>query len=521
MTSSRKIVRAFLASPGDLVQERKIAKRVVDEFNNSWADQLGCQVELVGWERTVTSFGRPQELINRDLAGCELFIGMMWKRWGTPPDTTGMFTSGFEEEFKTSVERRKRGENKPEINLFFKDVDPELVRDPGPELRKVLDFKAQLIDEKIVLFETFGSEEEFREKVQRCITHYVQSVINADNAVEREREEPRSSEVSGSRPVETISSTGTLSGEAAKFLLEIAPRVERREGAPALGSVEVARLRLIGAMEQVHGNDEHYLGVHDINILFANRNVLKLEDREYFALVGSGLEYFSSENAPLWFWIATLGAKAGNLLVLYSRHGSASHRAAAISAMRTTAEPITLEAHTREQLLGSWLGPDIDDIVKASALSYLADFGNPSDLPAIRAEFDRDNRHTRTEAVEALLRINMRESRVRAVKALIELQPLSVDVKLLDELFGNEGSLSTPLLLDVIKHRNPKIREIAAGILRQRNALSVAVAEELLSDEDASVRYEALRVLHESGKRYSDEEASRSYSPEFVSGPIW
>jgi hypothetical protein len=86
MPDSRKIIKVFLASPSDLGSERRAAKSVVEEFNKLWADRLGYHIELVGWEDTISGFGRPQELINRDLEQCELFIGMMWKRWGTPPN---------------------------------------------------------------------------------------------------------------------------------------------------------------------------------------------------------------------------------------------------------------------------------------------------------------------------------------------------------------------------------------------------------------------------------------------------
>jgi hypothetical protein len=139
MSDSRKVVKAFLASPGDLQEERRAAKRVVDAFNSNWADFLGYQVELVGWEDTTSGFGRPQEIINRDLERCELFIGMLWQRWGTPPGPAGSsYTSGFEEEFRTSLARTKQA-GKPEISLFFKDIEPDRLSDPGEGLRRVLD----------------------------------------------------------------------------------------------------------------------------------------------------------------------------------------------------------------------------------------------------------------------------------------------------------------------------------------------------------------------------------------------
>ena len=121
MATSRKIVKVFLASPGDLQDERRAAKHVVDVFNKQWADNLGIHIELVGWEDTVSRFGRPQESINRDLDQCELFIGVMWKKWGTPPSDSGSYSSGFEEEFERSVESRRIAQ-RPEISLLFKDV---------------------------------------------------------------------------------------------------------------------------------------------------------------------------------------------------------------------------------------------------------------------------------------------------------------------------------------------------------------------------------------------------------------
>ncbi|SRR5216684_1180942 len=96
MVDTRKIVKVFLASPGDLRDERTTAKLAVDEFNNLWADSLGYHVELVGWEDTVSAYGRPQATINRDLERCEFFIGMMWKRWGTPPDVSGPYPRRLE-----------------------------------------------------------------------------------------------------------------------------------------------------------------------------------------------------------------------------------------------------------------------------------------------------------------------------------------------------------------------------------------------------------------------------------------
>ena len=96
-----------LASPNDLQEERRTLRDVVIEFNESFPDLLGYQIELLGGEATSAGYGRPQELINQDVDRCDLFIGLIWKRWGTPQTKMTSFLSGFQEEFERSKRRRE------------------------------------------------------------------------------------------------------------------------------------------------------------------------------------------------------------------------------------------------------------------------------------------------------------------------------------------------------------------------------------------------------------------------------
>jgi Domain of unknown function (DUF4062) len=111
-----KTINLFLASPGDLGEERRCAKRAVEEVNLSVGRQINWRVELFGWEDTMPGFYRPQSRINEDVDRCDLFVGMLWKRWGQPPGDSN-YQSGFEEEFERAKERRNR-EGRPEIWLF-------------------------------------------------------------------------------------------------------------------------------------------------------------------------------------------------------------------------------------------------------------------------------------------------------------------------------------------------------------------------------------------------------------------
>jgi hypothetical protein len=82
--SQRRLIRVFIASPGDLGPERQRAREVADELNSTLGRQFNVEIDLLGWEDTLPGVGRPQALINSDVDNCDLFIGLLWKHWGTP-----------------------------------------------------------------------------------------------------------------------------------------------------------------------------------------------------------------------------------------------------------------------------------------------------------------------------------------------------------------------------------------------------------------------------------------------------
>ena len=67
---------------------------------NRLVKKIDWSIDLLGWEDTLPGYGRPQALINRDVEQCNLFIGLLWRTWGTPPALDSTFSSGFEEEFR-------------------------------------------------------------------------------------------------------------------------------------------------------------------------------------------------------------------------------------------------------------------------------------------------------------------------------------------------------------------------------------------------------------------------------------
>ncbi|MEK7753915.1 MAG: DUF4062 domain-containing protein [Acidobacteriota bacterium] len=508
MTDSRKIVRVFLASPGDLKEERLAARAVVDEFNQTWADTLGYQVELVGWEDTISAYGRPQALINNDLEKCELFVGMVWKRWGTPPDTSDRFASGFQEEFETSIARRER-DGRPEISLYFKDIPKDLLSDPGEQLRKVVDFRNQLISNKTVLFDNFYELAEFRQKFNRCISSYVQKLYSAETSF--------LGDTKRSLPTTVVASDTTKSGnsnplteEGSSFLRTIAERAEAGATDEAFSLAEIARLRLLGNVLGRTGNGEEALGAHDANLLFVDRATMKLGYRERAGLVRSGLENYANYNAPLWHWLSATDAFERDLLPLYTLSESAEAKAGTFHAMRAIGWRPSFEAPWDQDFFEqAWFRPSERSAPKVAALEYLASWGDSSWLPVIAKEVEKEDRQTVQSATNALLRITVREDPDSALPLLNKLQPTTVASDLLQEIFDEGHQVDSNNLVACLDHKCADVRISAIRLLEARRALTDEMLQKLIADTDTSVRFEALQAQRAMGTGVNERDAQQ------------
>ena len=167
--AQRQILTIFVGSPGDVQAERKTLRAVIERINTHVARHVGLHLELRGWEDTLPGYSRPQELINDDVRRCDLFIGILWKRWGSP---TGEFSSGFEEEFRLAEQLVDSGEAK-DIWLFFRTISAEARQDPGPQLKSVLRFKEEITDKKTLLYRQFADESAWADDIYDCLVELV------------------------------------------------------------------------------------------------------------------------------------------------------------------------------------------------------------------------------------------------------------------------------------------------------------------------------------------------------------
>lgn len=168
--------RVFIASPGGLDAEREAFRRTLAEHNDADALERGCMFLPIGWEMTLPGVGRPQKLINEDVRRCDYFVLVLGDRWGSLPDSkkTARYSSGTEEEYHIALEcYDDTSQPMRQIVVFFKAPPVGQVGDPGPQLKKVLDFKKELESNKQLLFATFDELSGFEQRLRKHLAQWV------------------------------------------------------------------------------------------------------------------------------------------------------------------------------------------------------------------------------------------------------------------------------------------------------------------------------------------------------------
>lgn len=179
-----QMVRIFLASPGDVAEERACAARVVEQLDREIGRPLNVALEILRWEtHAAPGLGRPQALISPLVDECEIFIGILWTRFGSPPGTTDSgesFSSGTEEEFLRAHQRWAqaggRPESLPRVMFYFSDrvLPPSQQSD---QFTKVVEFRKRFSStgKNPGLYHVFESIEQFERDLR---SHLIQIIFN-------------------------------------------------------------------------------------------------------------------------------------------------------------------------------------------------------------------------------------------------------------------------------------------------------------------------------------------------------
>lgn len=150
--------------------EREYAREIVQAFNLRVADNLGVQIILHRWEDATPDLGEPQDLINSVAENCDLVVVVFWRRFGTP---TRNQASGTLEEFENARKRWLKS-GRPNVWVYFREIDNTLRDDPGPQLSHLLKFRERFEEQRLGLSCSYSDPSDFRYKFQ---THLYQEII--------------------------------------------------------------------------------------------------------------------------------------------------------------------------------------------------------------------------------------------------------------------------------------------------------------------------------------------------------
>jgi hypothetical protein len=172
-----RVLKVFVASPDDVAQERDALAKLLADINDVLAyltPEKGLSLELVRYEtHSYPDLGAPQDVINREIpVDYDIFIGIMWKRVGTP---TRNARSGTIEEFNRACERRKQG-SLPRIMFYF--CDQPIPVPTAPELKQlaeVVEFRSQLASQGLTA--TYSSHAEFGDHVRGGLLRAIRDIL--------------------------------------------------------------------------------------------------------------------------------------------------------------------------------------------------------------------------------------------------------------------------------------------------------------------------------------------------------
>src|ERR1700730_3175861 len=159
MAYNCRVYRILIASPSDVDDEREIAVRVIQRWNDLYSYSRKVALLPLRWEtHTAPDYAtRPQEVINRAIVDdCDLLVGIFWSRIGLP---TGVAESGTLEEIERVVNAKKP------VMLYFSGVgiDPDTI--DLSQLKKLKQFKEMTYLKGLV--ESYKNIAQFEDKFAR------------------------------------------------------------------------------------------------------------------------------------------------------------------------------------------------------------------------------------------------------------------------------------------------------------------------------------------------------------------
>lgn len=178
MAQTITLYKLFVASPSDLNDERGLIEDIVDELNLSVFNNSDIKLELIKWETHVNPGvgDYPQQVINSDIPDYDIFIGLLWSKFGTPTQEYG---SGTVEEFNNAYLKYKKLPSSMKIMFYFKQAAITMDKIETDSITAIRKFKSGLGD-KGVLYWNYSTIEEFQKLLRIQLTRKIQEIHKAE-----------------------------------------------------------------------------------------------------------------------------------------------------------------------------------------------------------------------------------------------------------------------------------------------------------------------------------------------------
>lgn len=489
------VLNVFLASPSDLATERAMAEEVVTSINKTVGQRLGWRVDLHKWEDTPPGFGRPQALINPKVDECDLFVGILWERWGEP---SGSYSSGFEEEYERAKARRKVG-GKPEIWLFFKNIDASKLRDPGDQLKKVLDFRNSQKAHGELLFREVHEAEKWKFQFHESLISYVLGLALPSETVPQQPvlavPSPSPSESSEQEPSAQENLQDAVPQQLKQLSALLGTALESRvpeffdAHESGLQEFDVARLYLISATLMSRRYTTEILGTHDINLLYKHRQQLDATTIELYQLFRTMVED-PDDVKPGWFWFRWAEEEAVRRILIRVAFSDSSQgvRARALDCLAAARIEIPQELWPSLPVAGDSFE------LQQSAFNYLAALGNESSLSYLDKLTDGPDPRFSDLRRDARFKILAGLDPGRALSELIAGDEY-ISEERVRPLLANTSGLPEQPLLEGTKSSSETIRKLCLEELSRREKLPVSLAQQFIKDPSLAVRAVVLQDL--------------------------
>jgi len=493
MSHNLQTLRVFIASPSDLNDERNAISEVADSLNATFGPEANLHIQILRWEDTLPSVGRPQALINEDLDKADLFIGILSRKWGSSPGGE-KYSSGFEEEFFRALARNEKT-GIPQMSMFFKEVEPATQSDPGEDLKKILDFKTSLIASKKILFGDFKDIQDWKTKTRNHLERHLLRLLNpkTSSTLQTQPQQPAEHQViDTARIPEGQSKVPEAARQQVALLFnETADAIQQGnlstygKSSENLNAFKVARLGLAVSSILNRDIESGLLGTHLINLLFKNRKEVALNKIEELLVLRNNLAT-PYDSAPGWYWLQKFSINLNQLLPFLAYHDQdAQVRLAAIHLATELDLSLLPQPKTPQNSIKRICSHE-DAMTRKAGLEYLAVKGRITDLSFAEMLVNDPENIVRAQADQTIRDIRLRHNPTTYfVNSVLGGSYVNDDIITAVVPYANK--LSTDIIRYALGHSLEKIRSFAAQTLADRGLIAPGEINQLKINEPAEI----------------------------------